>query len=243
MAVLGAAGSAGGPGHPAAFHEAAPAIAHRAALRVGERLEYSASIGRIQVGSASLTMTALEEMRGQSVYHSIFRADGRFLWYRARNHTESWFDTTTLSSVRLEKIVAAGAQDDTAAYDFYADRGVYVRNGQERPTVTDPVDEGSLLYFVRTLPLADGDSYSINRYYRPDRNPIEIKVIGREKVTVPAGTFDAVIVSAVVKSSSLFSEKSDAKLWISTDPLRRIVRIQSKVRVGTLRLDLKRAGS
>src|SRR5205814_10526499 len=113
-------------------------IAHRAALRVGERLEYSARIEMLRVGSASLTMTALEELRGRPVYHSIFDADGHFLWFRARNHTESWFDTTTLSSVRLAKVVATGAEDDTAAYEFYADRGVYVRNGQEKPTVTDP---------------------------------------------------------------------------------------------------------
>jgi hypothetical protein len=33
--------------------------------------------------------------------------------------------------------------------------------------VANPLDEGSFLYYVRTLPLRPGDVYEVNRYFRP----------------------------------------------------------------------------
>jgi Protein of unknown function (DUF3108) len=219
------------------------AVTHSGVLRVGERLTYDAHINRISVGSATLNVAGLETLRGHTVYHTVFDARARLLWYHARNHTESWFDTTTLNSLRLSKVIAAGAEDDTAAYEFYGDSGVYtyIRNGESKPSVADPVDEGSLLYYVRTLALAPSDLYTINRFYRRDKNPIVIKVLRRERVTVPAGAFDAIVVSVAVKSDGLLSEKSDAEIWLSDDSSRLLLRLRSRVRLGTLQLDLKRS--
>ena len=227
-----------GPSAPKTY-----AVTHGGVLRVGERLTFDAHIDRLSVGSATLNVAGVETLRGHTVYHTVFDARARLLWYHARNHTESWFDTTTLNSLRLSKVVAAGAEDDTAAYEFYGDSGVYtyIRNGESKPSVADPVDEGSLLYYVRTLALAPGDIYTINRFYRRDKNPIVIKVLRRERVNVPAGAFDAIVVSVAVKSDGLLSEKSGAELWLSDDSSRLLLRLRSHVRVGTLQLDLKRS--
>lgn len=221
----------------------APGVHLNRALKfhVGERLTYNARVDMFNVGSASLSVVGVEEVRGRTTYHTIFDARGHLLFFSARNHTESWFDTTTLNSLRLWKVVDAGEKDDTAAYEFYSDRGLYVRNGEERPSVSDPVDEGSLLYFIRTLPLEPGDVYTINRFYRRDKNPIVIKVLRREDTHVPAGDFPAIVISTTVKSGGLLGEDSGAQIWLSDDPCRLLLRIQSKLRFGTLRLELKSA--
>src|SRR5258708_31103736 len=95
------------------------AVTHAGVLRVGERLTYDAHINRFSVGSATLNVAGVETLRGHAVYHTVFDARARLLWYHARNHTESWFDTTTLNSLKLSKVVAAGAGGDTAAYGVY----------------------------------------------------------------------------------------------------------------------------
>lgn len=228
--------SAGGPTAPGVHLDRA------AKFHVGERLAYSVRVDMFTVGSATMSILAIENIRGRSAYHTVFDAKGRLLFFRARDHTESWFDTTTLNSLRLSKIVDAGQKDDTASYEFYGDRGVYVRNGEPaRPSVSDPVDEGSLLYYVRTLPLEPGDVYTINRYYRRDKNPIVIKVLRRETTRVPAGEFESIVISAAVKSGGLLAEDNNARIWLSDDPCRLLLRLQSKLRFGTLRLELKQA--
>ena len=88
-------------------------------------------------------------------------------------------------------------------YDFYPERKVYVRNGVENPSVAEPLDEGSFVYFMRSVPLEVGKTYEFNRYYHVDRNPVVIQVVRKERIKVPAGEFDAIVVKPIIKSKGL----------------------------------------
>ena len=81
----------------------------------------------------------------------------------------------------------------------------------------NPLDDGSFLYFLRTIPLDVGETYSFERYFRPDRNPVTIKVLRRERIRVPAGEFDAIVIQPVIKSRGIFSENGHAEVWLSDD--------------------------
>jgi hypothetical protein len=105
--------------------------------------------------------------------------------------------------------------------------------------VAQPLDEGSFLYFIRTIPLEVGRTYEFNRYYHLDRNPVVIKVLRKERVSVPAGEFDAIVVQPIIKSKGLFSENGHALVWFANDSTRRILRLQSGLSFGTLYLELK----
>ena len=130
----------------------------------------------------------IETVRGHPAYHTVFDVRGGLLFYHVNDHYESWFDTTTLVSLHHTQSVDQNGKRDDRTYDFYPERQVYVRDGQENPSVADPLDEGSFIYFMRSIPLEVGKTYEFNRYYHPDRNPVIIKVERRERVTVPAGT-------------------------------------------------------
>ena len=97
----------------------------------------------------------------------------------------------------------------------------------------------------RTLPLADGATYELPRYFRPDRNPVIVRVLRRERVRVPAGTFDAVVVQPLIKARGIFAEGGEAELWLRDDSTRILLQMRSKLKVGTLGLQLTayRAGS
>jgi hypothetical protein len=117
-----------------------------------------------------------------------------------------------------------------------------VRNGgQENPSVAEPLDEGSFIYFMRSVPLEVGKTYSFDRYYHPDRNPVVIYVDRKEHIKVPAGEFDAIVVKPTIKSKGLFSENGQAEVWFSDDSTRTLLRLKSKLPIGTLYLELKNA--
>jgi hypothetical protein len=219
----------------------APAVAGRIPFRVGERLTYAAHVSFFSAGSATMSIEDAQDIRGHSTYHSIFDVRGHVLWFHVNDHSESWFDPATMISYRQVQHVDESRYQADRVYEFYPDRRVYVRNGEEGKSVAMPMDEDAFIYFLRTIPLEVGKTYSFDRYYHLERNPIVVTVERREHVKVPAGEFDALVLKPVIKSKGLFSESRDTEVWLSDDSARTIVRLKSKLPVGTLYLDLKQA--
>ena len=208
-------------------------------FEVGERLTYQAKINFLNAGTATMAVVGIEDVRGHPTYHTTFDVKGHVLMFHVDDHYESWFDTTTLVSLRHEQHIDETSYKADRVYEFYPDRRVYVRNGVENPSVAEPLDEGSFGYFMRSTPLEVGKTYEFDRYYHLDRNPVRIDVVRRERVTVPAGEFDAILIRPTIKSKGLFSEKGDAEVWLADDSTRRVLRLKSKLPFGTLYLELK----
>lgn len=228
------------PRPDAVTHDAAPAEAG-VPFHVGERLTYAAHVSFISAGSATMNIEDVEEIRGHETYHSTFDVRGHVLWFHVNDHSESWFDPTTLVSYHQIQHIDESRYKADRVYDFYPDRRIYVRNGEEGESVAKPLDEDSFIYFLRTIPLEVGKTYSFDRYYHLERNPIVVTVERREHIKVPAGEFDALVLKPTIKSKGLFSESRDTEVWLSDDSARTIVRLKSKLPVGTLYLDLKQA--
>jgi hypothetical protein len=86
-----------------------------------------------------------------------------------------------------------------------------------------------------------GQTYEYPQYFRPDRNPVVIRVIGRERIKVPAGTFDTIVLQPMIKTKGIFSEKGEARIWLTDDPSRVMVKMTAKVSFGTLSMSLTSA--
>ena len=205
---------------------------------VGEQLTYVAKVNFLKAGSATMSVKGIDVVRGTPAYHTVFELHGRVLFKSFNNHYESWFDTTSLSSLRQIQDTDEGDSAGHREYEFDHARRVYIKNGVELPGVAEPSAEGSFLYFRRALPLTAGATYTLDRYYHADRNPIVITVERRERITVPAGTFDAIVVHPVIKSHGLFSATSQAEVWIADNPQRTLIQLKSKLSLGTLYLYL-----
>jgi hypothetical protein len=89
------------------------------------------------------------------------------------------------------------------------------------------------------VPLEVGQTYEFNRYYHVDRNPVVIQVVRKERIKVPAGEFDAILVKPIIKSKGLFSETGQAEVWFADDSSRKLLRLKTKLPFGTLYLELK----
>jgi len=226
--------------HPQAAappRESDPAI--RMPFRVGERLTYQAKVNFVNAGSATMSVEGVEPIRGRPTFHTVFQIKGRVLFFHVDDHYESWFDTTTLVSLHHVQRIDESKRKEDRTYDFYPDRKVYVRSDTTKASVAEPLDEGSFLYFLRSIPLEVGKTYEFNRYYNLERNPVVIRVDRRERIKVPAGEFDALVLKPVIKSRGLFSENGQAEVWVADDSTRAILRLKSKLPVGTLYLELK----
>jgi len=225
-----------------------PASSGQRAMRVpfgaGERLNFDVRLGTLKVGSSAMEVRGVESIRGRDAWHTVFWVKGGTFFYRVNDIFESWIDTETFHSLRFVKLLEEGTSEREQKYEIYPERGVYVNERNDKPTrtlptVKQPLDDGSFLYFVRTLPLTVGQTYDFNRYFIPDRNPVRIRVLRRERVTVPAGTFNTIVVQPVIKTKGIFSEDGHAEVWLSDDSARMVVQIKSKLAFGSLNLFLR----
>jgi hypothetical protein len=219
-----------------------PARLSRMPFKVGEKLEYQAKVNFVSAGKATMSVEDIVTIRGRPAYHTVFEVHGHVLFFHVDDHYESWFDTTDLVSLRHVQHIDETKYSTDKTYEFYPERRVYVRNGgPENPSVAEPLDEGSFIYFMRSVPLQVGKTYSFDRYYHPDRNPVVIYVDRKEHIKVPAGEFDAIVVKPTIKSKGLFSENGQAEVWFSDDSAHTLLRLKSKLPIGTLYLELKNA--
>jgi hypothetical protein len=209
---------------------------------VGERFTYDVKLGPFKAGRGSMEVTGLDTLRGHTVWRIVFRVKGGILGYKADNTMESWIDTVTKFSLRFTQDFEQTGKDRKKVYEIFPERSVYQEPDKpEQPSVPDPLDDASFIYFIRTVPLEIGRTYSFERYFRPNKNPVRIRVLRRETVKVPAGTYQTIVVQPIIKSKGIFSEDSKAEIWFSEDANRIMVQLKADLPVGSLNLYLTSA--
>jgi hypothetical protein len=209
---------------------------------VGEKLVFDVRFGPVKVGTSTMEVREISHIRGRAAYKTYFRVQGGTFFYKVDDVLQSWIDTETLSSLRFVQTLQEGSRNRERHFEIYPDRSVYVeatKSPEEHPSVSRPLDDASFLYFIRTIPLEVGRSYEFNQYFRPDRNPVKIRVLRRERIVVPAGTFNAIVVRPTIKAKGIFAEDGQAEMWLSDDDRRMILQLKTKVSFGSLNLFLR----
>src|SRR5260221_14726643 len=119
----------------------------------------------------------------------------------------------------------------------YRERGMFTEAAATAEvSFNEPLDDAAFLYFIRTIPLAVGETYSFNRYFKPDRNPVTIRVLRKERISVPAGEFDAIVIQPIIKTPGIFSENGRAEVWLSDDRNRIMLQMKSGLSFGSINL-------
>ncbi len=238
-------GGAQGRSVPGTQSSAQPAVDSGAAASqmapvpfgAGERMDYDVRYLGGKKGVGSMEVKEITDVRGRPTWHTVFKVEGQVIFLINVNiKLESWFDVATLNSLRFHQDQRYTGTKKIQTIEIFPERGMYKEDKlEERVTVQDPLDDGSFLYFVRSIPLEVGKEYSFQRYYKPDKNPVKIKVVRRETVKTPAGEFKTLVLRPEIKSGGLFAE-GKAEVWITDDAVRMVVKLESDLPVGTISL-------
>jgi hypothetical protein len=232
-----------GVARPVSARERARDVASSSAtMAIGERLVYDVKFGALRVGTGSMTVMGIDDVRGREAWHTVFTIKGGVPLYRVDDRLESWIDTATFTSLRFVQETSEGRRHRTRRIELFPDRGLYTEEGAtppEKATVDQPLDEAAFLYFLRRVPLVVGQSYSFDRYFKPDRNPIRLVILRRERIDVPAGSFETIVVRPIIKAKGIFSENGQAEVWLTDDSRHAVVQMKAKLSFGSLTLQLR----
>lgn len=222
---------------------AATLLAHAALLAqlsapypfaVGETLQYDASLSYFPIGTATATVARTARERGTDAFVLTAIGEGGPPGFRARYEMTSWMQSSRLASLRFNRKLTQGSKVDEERYQIVPDSGRYRQEGIPRDWVAprDALDELAYLYYLRTIPLEVGKSFTTSRYFKTGYNPVQVHVTGRETVAL----FDGRTVPCL--AVELTSRGSTMSVSLTDDARRLPVRLDLPLPYGRVILQL-----
>lgn len=210
----------------------------------GEEMVYRVRVSPMgTVGRGTLRVESAEPVRGRETYLLRFDFTAKVGPFRAAQHSRSWVDARTLAGLRFHKHEQQPlARDVTEEVQIYAKEQRWVAADGEtgRAPTTVPLDELSFLYYIRTLALPAGSELTLDRHFDPERNPVVVRVLRRERIEVPAGAFATVLVEMRVRDPQRYRGEGRIRMHLLEDESRTPIRIETTLpEVGTMTLDLE----
>src|SRR5687767_968057 len=194
----------------------------------GERLTYHVRVDKMRASGRGTMWIEPAEFRGSSTLLLRSSVEVGIGPIKAIDKTDSWFDPGRMTALKFEQRHRYLFSRRVSEIEMYPEEMRWQSaTGLTGSSLTDaPLDELSFIYYIRTLALEPDSSYSLNRHYDADRNPVCIRVLGREKVTVALGEFAVVVAELRVKDPR-FTGEGVIRLFLSDDADRIPVRIES----------------
>jgi len=228
--------------------------------REGERLVYDVTWLGIKAGSSTLEARGMVSLDGHQAYHLVTTAQSGPVIskiFRVDDRSESFLASEPMRALRFEKHLREGRYRHSSQTLFDHEKGVasfrYLdfsqvprtimrveeaeRYGryviQEFPMVPGALDELSVLYYARTLPLTPGTTTRAKVFASRKNWELEVKVLDRETLATVVGRRETIVVEPLLRFEGIFQQKGRVIVWITDDPERIPVRMKSEVRIGS----------
>jgi hypothetical protein len=226
----------------------APVIIHAALLArlaspypfsVGETLRYDAKMGYFSIGQATVSVSRMAQERGNQAFVFAAAGQGGPPGWRVRYDMTSWVGTAEFHSLRFQQRLEQRGKVEQHGYIIVPDSARYREQGVAGDWVSpsDPLDELAFLYYLRSVPLKVGRTYSLARYFKTGYNPIQVRVTGREPVPMPDGT------SAQCLALSVTARGTTMRVWLTDDRRRIPAQLEIPLPFGSVTLNLTADGA
>jgi hypothetical protein len=198
----------------------------------GEHLVYKVKVGIINAGYGFMTVHGTEDIRDNPSYAVEMGIQGGIGPLKVNDSYRSWFDVTTFQSWRFIRDIHEVSYKSYRHYEMFPERMEWAREDIEEsgPLLSAlPMDEITFIYFIRSLPLEVGKSYTFNRYFKEDGNPVVVQVLRKDQREVEGVLYNTIVVKPLIRSSGLFSEGGDAELHFTDDERKVLVYMKSNI--------------
>lgn len=207
-------------------------FAARAPFGPGEHLVYKVKVGVFGVGEGYMSVVGTGEHEGDPVYHVEMGLQGGLGPAKVDDLYQTWFDVTTLQTWRYVRDVDQVGYQSYRHWRFFPERMRWER--QDNDEAGDlgsalPLDEIAFIYYLRTLPLEVGKSYTLSRYFQEDGNPVTIRVLRKDRRETEGVEYNTIVVAPEIRTDGLFAEGGKAEIHVTDDHRRIPVYVKSDI--------------
>ncbi len=209
----------------------------------GERLEFLINWMGMNAGKAIMEVGNEVEIGGARAFHitSIARSNdfiSRF--FPVEDRIETFIDTENLFPLKfmIHQREGRRVKEREVQYDQTRHKAVQLEEGKEETFDIEPKAQDALsaLYFFRTLNIPVAGESAIIKVHEGGKNwDLEVKVLGRETLDTPVGSFNTVKTVVMARYEGVFLNKGDITVWFTDDNRHLPVQMQSKVVIGSVK--------
>lgn len=201
---------------------------------VGETLRYNVRLGFVPVGTASASVVRLARERGIESFVFQATGEGGPRGAQVRYDLTSWVDKRRFHSLRFHRHMVQRNAVQDFRYHIVPDSARYRREGTRGAwsAPKQPLDELAFLYYLRTIKLQTGKTYTSSRYFHKGYNPITIRVNGRDTLKLDSGR------KVLCFSLTLRARDTEINVWLTDDDRRLPVQLELPLWFGNARLKL-----
>jgi hypothetical protein len=215
-----------------------------APFKPGEKLTFSVSWSDIvKAGTATLSVPGVKVFNGRKIYHIISTASSGphvSTFFYTRDRIDVYLDAVDFTIWKSEKHLVEGTYKNDEVIYFDPPNRTATRGVTTMRTLPEPRDALGGFYYVRTLDLSVGGEITVNYADGKITKPIVVKVLRKEQVTVPAGTFDTIVIEPVLQETEgIFKQEGRIWIWVTDDEKKMPVILKSKIAIGNIEVKLE----
>jgi hypothetical protein len=210
------------------------------AFASGEVLSFDVGYKFITAGKAIMRVGPTTVVSGRPCYDVRFDVQTTSSFdkvFKVRDRYRTYLDVDGVFPWRFEQTVREGkySRDFSANIDQKAHVARTTDGSFAIPAFVH--DILSAFYYVRTLDLHSlkkGQTIMLKNFYGQKTHDLRIKILGREQITVDAGTFDCIVVEPLVVEGGLFKNEGRIVVYLTDDDRKLPVKVATKVLIGSI---------
>ncbi len=204
---------------------------------------YSALGAYIGAGEATFS-TSIERYNGKPVYHCVGEGKSYSFFdgfFKVRDRYESYIDTATMLPYKFIRNV------DEGGYKKY--NNVTFNQNAATATSTNGVykvsnciqDVVSAVYYCRNIDFSQykvGDKIPFDMFLDDEVFHMYIRYMGKERIKTRYGKFNAIKFKPLLLKGTIFEGGEKMNAWVSDDPNHLLLRVESPISVGSVKIDM-----
>ena len=217
--------------------------AFHAGENVMMKVYYSTMGAYVAAGEANFT-TTLTRFNGKPVYHCVGTGKTYSFFdnfFRVRDRYESYIDTGTMQPYKFIRNIDEGGYKKYNNVTFNQKENTAVStNGVFK--ITDCMqDVVSAVYYARNINFdkyKPGDKIPFDMFLDDEIYHLYIRYIGKEKIKTRYGKFKAIKFKPLLVKGTIFEGGEKMNAWVSDDPNHLLLRVESPISVGSIKVDM-----
>lgn len=223
---------------------------------IGEELEFAVRFFAVEAGRFTMTTKSFKEVNGRKSYHFSYagKTNSVFsMFYALDDKADAYLDAETLVpySYTIQANESKQIRDVRNFFDWKTQKAKTwdkkIKKGKD-PEIKNiewelaPYAQNVLTvpYYLRTMTLRKGKKFSVNVAHDGKNMVMTAEVLREEKLSTPMGKLDTFVVKPAFELDGVFKPTGDNYLWLTKDQYKRIVRIESKLKIGTLAVTIEK---
>lgn len=224
-------------------------------FRVGEKMTFEVSYFGVVAGELTMKVLPFAYVNGKKSYH--FAASGKTasvfeIFYAVDDWLETFVDFESMVPMSYALHVKESKQLretrcifnwQTLKANFWDKRITNDDGVEEKKYEWDILpysqDVFSAPFYLRVFKLVPGEKIVYRLAHEKENILVTAEVLRREKLSTPAGDFDAIVLKPHIEIGGVFKPIGDIFLWLTDDDRHFILRIESKIKIGTIVAEIK----